>query len=83
MVVGPVVRPVAIGGGHIALEALDDRILDVLALVCKSVLYEYQYEYSHALIPRYSGAWKHINAYVCKSLARIYQHVHFSPGLPR
>jgi len=41
-----VVRPVAIGGGHIALEALDDRILDVLALV------RVPYEYSHAQILR-------------------------------
>lgn len=34
MVVGLVVRPVAISGGHIALGALGDRILDVFALVC-------------------------------------------------
>lgn len=44
MVVGLVVRPVAIGGGHIALEALGDRILDVLALV------RVPYEYLHAQI---------------------------------
>ena len=44
MVVGLVVRPVAIGGGHIALGALGDRILDVLALV------RVPYEYLHAQI---------------------------------
>lgn len=67
MAVGLAVRPVAIGGGHIALRALADRILNVLALS-----WRVPNEYLHAPTPtqmvKCTGlacvTWTHVHACV-------------------